>query len=174
MAPLHWSEAQWRWIPRLLSLGIFLFSAADVKAQSATVVESTSSGRGFTASNSSGMSFNANGTFLYDGPLNALQELPYRAALTLGYDGQQITVSADDVLIQTRMPNSLGPGVTLSSDIVQGELPIKTEPQLIQIGYGQILPAITRVSGSNSTTRFELMDGQSLSIFPSFSPSVFP
>lgn len=179
-----------RLVPRALSallraaeffftLGFFfhvavLRSTPPARAQSALVTASESSTRGFTASNSSGFSFSANGTFQYTGPLNVRRELPMAGSTTLEFDGRTITVSAEDALIRGRMPAARGPANTLSGELSTGVVPATGGPQVVSIGYSLIVPAITSVSGSNGITSFEQVDGQSLSVFPSFSPSVFP
>lgn len=151
-----------------------LIATPPTLAQSALVAASESSSRGFTASNSSGFGFSANGTFLYTGPLNVRRELPMAGSTTLEFDGRTITVSADDALIRSRMPAPRGPANTLSGELSTGVVPATGAPQVVSIGYSVIVPAITSVSGSNGSASFEQVDGQSLSVFPSFSPSVFP
>lgn len=159
--------------PALLGAGAFFFFALPGRAQSAIVSTSTTNSRGFTATGSSGFSFHNNGTFDYDGPLNTLRPMPMRSPLTLEYDSRTITVTPEDALIRQRMPQPQGSANTLSPELQQGVIPVTGGPQDVQLGYGLILPGITRVKGSNSFTRIEQVDGQSMSVFPSFSPSVF-
>lgn len=162
--------------PALLGIGAFSLSSLlplPTRSQSAVVSTSTSESRGFQASNSSGFSFNSNGTFAYRGPLNELRPMPMSNEATLEYDSRTITVTPNDALIRSRMPEPAGLANTLSSKLSQGEIPASGALQQIQLGYGLIIPAITRVSGSNSSTRLEQVDSQSLSVFPSFTPTVF-
>ena len=165
-----------RWAPALLSAGAFLLCglASAARAQSALAAEVVSSSRGFTASRSSGLSFEANGTLPYTGPINELRPIPLLGATTLVIGERTVMVRADDALIQSRMPAPQGPGNTLSSELATSTVPAGDQPRLVQIGYAVIVPTITRVSDSTSLTRFEQVDGQSLSIFPGLSPSVFP
>lgn len=165
-----------RLAPALISAGAF-FSPFTVMpagvAQSALVSTSTNESRGFQASNSSGFSFSSNGTLAYEGALNELRPLPMGPGATLQYDNRTISVTPSDALIQTRMPEPAGLANTLSGELATSTIPASGSPQEVQLGYALVIPAITGVSGSNSTIRFEQVDSQSLSIFPRFSPSVF-
>ncbi len=169
-------------MPRLPSATVLIVLAASVGmhlmpacGQSATDSIIKTESRGFTASNSSGFSFHNNGTFAYSGPLNERRDLPFWASTTLEYDGRTILITPEDALIQARMPQAQGPGTTLNStQLPTGQIPSTGGYQNVQIGYTLILPAITQVKGNNATTHVQQVDGQSLSVFPSITPSVFP
>lgn len=152
----------------------FLITCLPAQAQSALTSRSQTESLGFTAANSSGFSFSNNGTFIYTGPLNELRSLPITTSTTLEYDNRTITVGGNDPLIKARMPTAQGPGNTLSSQLSTGSIPATGAPQIVQLGYSLILPAITQVQGRNSTTKLQQVDGQSLSVFPANAPSVFP
>lgn len=147
---------------------------SKAKAQTAVVAEVVGASRGFTASRSSGFSFYANGTLDYTGPLNELRPIDLTGSTILYFGDRAVEVRADDALIQSRMPTPQGHGNTLSAELADSQVPGSEEPRQVEIGYNLILPGITGVSASNTVTKYEQVDGQSFSIFTSFSPSVFP
>lgn len=158
----------------IIASGMLLGSGLPVRAQSASMLESIGSSRTITNANSSGFGFSSNGTFAYDGPINALGVLQSQTSLKLEYDNRTILVHYDDALIRQRMDPARYPSSSLSGELSRGQVVQAAPGQPVELGYSQSIPAITRLGASNSITRFEQVDGQSLSVFPSFSPTVFP
>jgi hypothetical protein len=156
----------------VLVLGVVFPLAAA--AQTATVIESTSSKQAYTFSNSSGFSITNNGTMVYDGPLNQLTGAPCCNSATLTVNGESIKVSSDDFSRDTRLSPSQGEGNTLSSRLSDAVIPAKPTVNRIDLQYSITVGGVTRLSASESRSIQEKVDAQSFSIFPQFSPSVFP
>lgn len=144
------------------------------QCQTATVIESVSDKQTYTFSNASGFSITNNGTVSYDGPLNQIGQSPCCTSATLTVDGVSITVTPEIVQSETKVPAGPANGNTLSPDLVEAEIPVRPSVNQIGLQYDVVIGGVTRIGNSQSYTIQEKVDSQSLSIFPQFSPTVFP
>lgn len=154
-----------------LSFNLIHLSA---NAQSASVIESTSRKQSYTFSNASGFSIANNGTMVYDGPLNQLTGSPCCSSATLTVNGESVTVTSAQFESDTGLSANHEGGNTLSSDLSKSTILARPEVNRIGLQYSVIVGGVTRVGVRDSYTKQEKVDSQSLSIFPQFSPSVFP
>lgn len=155
-----------------LAVAIVSLHAEPVQAQTATVVESTTKSLSYTFDNASGFSITNNGTMNYDGPLNQLTGSPCCSSATLTVNGQSTTISADEYEADTGLKAKTQGGMTLSSRLDESVIPSDFDSVALQ--YLVILGGVTKIKSTDSLTMQEKVDGQSLSIFPQFKPSVFP
>lgn len=147
---------------------------AKSDAQTATVIESTTRSLVYTFDNASGFSITNNGTMVYDGPLNQLTGSPCCSSATLVVNGESVRISADNYEKDTGLKAKQQGGVTLSSRLEEARIPVNSELDEVGLQYLVITGGTTRIKASDSYTIQEKVDGQSLSIFPQFQPSVFP
>ena len=157
-----------------LAVSIVLLHAETVKAQTATVVESTTKSLSYTFDNASGFSITNNGTMVYDGPINQLTGSPCCSSATLTVNGKSTTISADDYEADTGLKAKKQGGMTLNSRLDESVIPMDSEIDKVGLQYLVILGGVTKIKSTDSITIQEKVDGQSLSIFPQFKPSVFP
>lgn len=154
------------------AVAIASLHVAPVKAQIATVIDSSSKSLSYTFDNASGFSITNNGTMVYDGPLNQLTGSPCCSSATLTVNGQSTKISADDYEADTGLKAKTQGGMTLSSRLDESVIPSDFDSVALQ--YLVILGGVTKIKSTDSLTMQEKVDGQSLSIFPQFRPSVFP
>lgn len=155
-------------------LMLALTSANPLCAQTATVIESISNKQAYTFSNASGFSIANNGPIIYDGPINQLTGSPCCASATITVNGVSTTITPSVFEADTGiLPDTTG-GNTLSSRLSEAVIPAPNGVDQIIVEYAVIVGGVTRIGVSDSYTLQEKVDGQSLSIFPQFQPSVFP
>ena len=157
-------------------LAFVLFGVFPVRmqAQTATVIESTTSKQSYTFSSASGFSLANNGTMVYDGPLNQLTGSPCCISATLTVNGESILISPQVYERDTGLAAKTEGGNTLSTQLSEAVIPVRPGVNTIDWQYTVVIGGVTRVGRSDSFTIQEKVDGQSLSIFPQFQPSVFP
>jgi hypothetical protein len=143
-------------------------------AQTATVIESTTSKQAYTFANASGFSITNNGTMVYDGPLNQLTGSPCCISANLTVNREAIKVNTNDFERDTGMKASRGGGNTLSAERSEAVIPATGSVMQIGLQYSVTVGGVTKVGTSDSNSLQEKVDAQSLSIFPQFNPSVFP
>lgn len=143
-------------------------------SQTATVIESTASKQTYTFANASGFSITNNGTLSYDGPLNQIGSSPCCSSATLTVDGVSIIITPEIVQNDIKAPVGTPDGNTLSPKLSKSQMRIRPEVNQIGVQYDVVVGGVTRIGTSQSYTLQDKVDSQSLSIFPQFSPSVFP
>ena len=159
----------------LLPLLLLISSApAELCAQTATMVESTTHKQAYTFSNAAGFSIANNATMLYDGPINQLTGSPCCTSATLTVNGESIVITPAVFEQDSGLKAKTEGGNTLSSRLSESVMPTVSGPNHLSLQYNVIVGGVMRVSRSDSYTLQEKVDGQSISIFPQFSPSVFP
>jgi hypothetical protein len=162
---------------RFLLLPLFLLASsapAELCAQTATMVESTTNKQAYTFSNAAGFSIANNGTMLHDGPINQLTGSPCCASATLTVNGESIVITPAVFEADSGLKARTEGGHTLSSSLVEAVIPAISGANHIRHHHNVTIGGVTRVSRSDSYTVQEKVDSQSISIFPQFSPSVFP
>lgn len=157
-----------------LSFVLLIVLPASVYAQTATVIESTTTKQSYTFANASGFSITNNGTMAYDGPLNQLTGSPCCSSATLTVDGESILISPQVFERDTELAAKEEGGNTLSTQLSEAVIPARPGVNNISLQYTVIVGGVTAVGRSDSFSTQEKVDGQSLSIFPQFQPSVFP
>jgi hypothetical protein len=157
-----------------LAFVLFGVLPAGVRAQTATVIESTTSKQSYTFANTSGFSITNNGTMAYNGPLNQLSGSPCCISATLTVNGESILISPQVYERDTGLVAKTEGGNTLSTQLSEAVIPVRPGVNNIALQYPVVIGGVTRVGRSDSFTIQEKVDGQSLSIFPQFQPSVFP
>ena len=156
---------------------ILIFALASVSplcAQTATVIESTTNKQAYTFSNASGFSIANNGPIVYDGPINQLTGSPCCTSATITVNGVSTTITPSVFEADTGISPDTNGGNTLSSRLSEAVIPAPNGVDQIIVEYAVIVGGVTRIGVSDSYTLQEKVDGQSLSIFPQFQPSVFP
>jgi hypothetical protein len=74
----------------------------------------------------------------------------------------------------TGLKANLVGGNTLSSQLANSTMNNSSGTNQLSIQYDVVIGGVTRVGASSSYSIQEKVDGQSMSIFPKFQPSVFP
>jgi hypothetical protein len=151
-----------------------LVSASPLCAQTATVIESITSKQSYTFSNASGFSIANNGPIIYDGPINQLTGAPCCTSATITVNGVSTTITPSVFEADTGISPDTNGGNTLSHRLSEAVIPAPNGVDQIIVDYAVIVGGVTRIGVSDSYTLQEKVDGQSLSIFPQFQPSVFP
>jgi hypothetical protein len=111
---------------------------------------------------------------VYDGPLNQLTGSPCCLSATLAVNGESVTVTPAQFESDTGLAANREGGNTLSSALSNSVIPPRPGVNQIGLQYSVIVGGVTRVATRDSYAKQEKVDSQSLSIFPQFSPSVFP
>jgi hypothetical protein len=158
----------------ILAAVAYCCGASGVRGQSATVIETTKQSQSYTFSNAAGFSITNNGTLSYPGPLNQLTGSPCCSSATLNVDGQAIVVTPSTFEADTGLKANLVGGNTLSSQLANSTMNNSSGTNQLSIQYDVVIGGVTRVGASSSYSIQEKVDGQSMSIFPKFQPSVFP
>ena len=162
---------------RVLLLPLFLLASsapAELCAQTATMIESTTNKQAYTFSNAAGFSIANNGTMLHDGPINQLTGSPCCASATLTVNGESIVITPATYEADSGLKAKTEGGNTLNSRLSEAVMPAVSGVNKMSVEYDVVIGGVTRVSRSDSYTVQEKVDSQSISIFPQFSPSVFP
>lgn len=158
----------------ILAAALLCCQASDVLGQSATVIETSKQTQSYTYSDAAGFSITNNGTLSYPGPLNQLTGSPCCISATLTVDGQAVVITPATFEADTGLKANQVGGITLSSQLSNSRMNPSPGPDQLTIQYDVVIGGATRVGASSSYSIQEKVDGQSLSIFPQFQPSVFP
>jgi hypothetical protein len=161
---------------RLFSLLILLLGLlpSALRAQTATMVESTTNKLSYTFADASGFSIVNNGTLRYDGSLNQLAESPCCTSATITVDGVSTTITPRQYQQDTGFKAEAESGNTLSGRLSEAVIPAAQSVDRVEVDYAVIVGGVTKVGVSESYTVQEKIDAQTLSIFPQLQPSVFP
>jgi hypothetical protein len=149
-------------------------NASPLCAQTATVIESKTSKQSYIFSNASGFSIANNGPIVYGGPINQLTGSPCCTSATITVNGVSTTITPSVFEADTGISPDTNGGNTLSPRLSEAVIPTQNGVDQIIVEYAVIVGGVTRIGVSDSYTLQEKVDGQSLSIFPQFQPSVFP
>lgn len=142
--------------------------------QTATVIKSTTDSSSYTFSNLSGFSITNNGTITYDGPINQLTGSPCCAEAVLIVNDQTHVFDKERYKRDTGFDAKEEGGNTLSTELDRAAIiPAPGESQ-IAVQYQINVGGVRGGKAAQSLTIQEKVDGQSMSIFPQFSPTVFP
>ena len=150
---------------------------AELCAQTATMIESVTNRQAYTFANASGFSFANNGPLLYDGPINQpINQTTGNCCMsaTLIVNGESFTVTPATYEADTGLKVKTEGGTTLSSTLSSAVIPSTSGTNPASLQYDVTIGGVIRMSRSDSYTLQEKVDSQSISIFPQFSPSVFP
>lgn len=156
----------------LLAFALLLSYRAS--AQTATVVETNKRSTGYTFSNASGFSLANNGTLTYSDQLNQLVGSPCCMAATLTVNGDSITITPTVFEADTGLKAQKNGGQTLSSRLPSATMQPKQNVNQLRLQHDVVVGGVTRLAASASYTLQDKVDGQSLSLFSQFQPSVFP
>jgi hypothetical protein len=155
----------------LIFVAIAAFCASECKAQSATASVQNSKSLQYTVSNSSGFSIKNNGSLGYKGPLNALsqssEDLP-----TAVMRVNNSSYSTPDDLVESTI-NKNNNTNNLSPKLAEATIPASKRHRKITLSYSSTVPSVISIKLKETFESREVVDSQSLSIFPSAFPSSF-
>ena len=155
----------------LIFVATATFCGSECKAQSAAASVQNSKSLQYTVSNSSGFSIKNNGSLGYKGPLNALSQ-PLEDMPTAVLHVNNSRYSAPDHLVESTI-NKNDNSNTLSPKLSEATIPASKRPRRITLSYTSTVPSVISIKLQETFETREVVDSQSLSIFPSAFPSSF-
>lgn len=122
-----------------------------------------------TYANGSGFSVFTTGDVNYSGPLNVVSEGQVPPTLNISLNGSEVVNGVVVGIAETLPPSAAYP--RLSPELGQAELPVG-DNSVIKNGLGETLPLVVEAGVSQMQLSLESVDGQSLSVYPAFRPSL--
>lgn len=150
---------------------LLLAGGSSAWAQSARVTDIQAVSTNVTSVNGGGFSIVSDGGLSYDGPLNAITPLDSAIGVRIVIN-DQVLLDGVPAEVQALVDSGRARINSLSPELVGARINVTTA-DTVMLGIGGRLPMPITIGGSVQSLRSELVDGQSMSVFPSLFPSVF-
>ena len=147
------------------------FCGSACKAQSAISSSKDSKSLQYTVSNSSGFSIKNNGSLDYKGPLNTFSKpvkSPPSSVLQVKNSSYRVPESLIESIINENSESN-----TLSPELKKATVLGGKRPRRITLSYTSTVPSVISIKLRETFETQEIVNSQSLSIFPSAFPSSF-
>lgn len=154
-----------------LLLTLLLSCGSSAWAQSARVTDIQAISTNVTSVNGGGFSIVSDGGLSYDGPFNAITPLDSAIGVRIVIN-DQVLLDGVPAELQAVVDSGRARINSLSPELVGARINV-TSTDAAMLGIGGRLPMPIAIGGSVQSLRSELVDGQSMSVFPSLFPSVF-
>jgi hypothetical protein len=152
-------------------LVLLLAGGSSAWAQSARVTDIQAVSTNVTSVNGGGFSIVSDGGLSYEGPLNAITPLDSAIGVRIVIN-DQVLLDGVPPEVQALVDSGRARINSLSPELVGARINVTTA-DTVMLGIGGRLPIPIAIGGSVQSLRSELVDGQSMSVFPSLFPSVF-
>ena len=156
----------------LIVLPLLVLCSSSIKAQTALSSTTSSQTLQYTVSNSSGFSIKNNGSLDYQGPLNNLLNQSVEKLPSAEMQVNDSKYSPPDSLIESSIKNKNKLN-SLNPELTEVTIPGSKRPRRITLSYTTTVPSVISVKLRESLETRQVVDSQSISIFPSAFPSSF-
>ena len=143
-----------------------IFCCPPSKSQTALSAKTISETTQYTVSDHSGFSLKNNGTLSYSGPLNQLSSADLERLPKASLHVDEREISTPESLISSTINNSNRLNM-ISASIGKSTMSSDPSSKKIRLSYSNSIPSVISIKFRESSDTKELIDSQSLSIFPS-------
>lgn len=153
----------------LLLLLAVLASPQAARGQWASATQISQGTLNATYANGGGFSVFTTGDVTHTGPLNVVSEGQVPPTLAITLNGSEVVNGVVVGLAETLPPSAAYP--RLSPELSQAKVEVGQDT-VNKFGVGETLPLVVEAGVSQMELSLESVDGQSLSVYPGFRPSL--